>query len=207
MSVPGIPDYVPNHADRACDKLTSMFRGRMRIEGMLRSFANRSQKIEDTERRLLSAFANWSDVTHPDFLSFILDLIGKVVGEPRDGRTDSKYIPALKIRIMINRSDGTDPTIDAILDALGGTYEETDWYPACFIVTVYDPSHFLAFAGAMRDAKPIGVQMVLGYHDEPENVVRHDSTYGVPADAEYPPCGYSTSYVGGGPSDAHVEIV
>lgn len=196
----GIPDKVSTHVETAQDNLTSMFRGRKNIMGMVLAFVKRSQKLEDVQQTLLAAFANWQDDTLT--LSFLLDLIGKVVGESRNGRTDAQYIPALQIRIQINRSDGTNPSILNILDLLGGRFEAFDWYPACYEVTVMDAGHFEAIAADMEDAKPLGVQACIALHPNLDGALRLGSVTDTVGARGY---GSVTDVTAGG-SMSHVRV-
>lgn len=66
-----------------------------------------------------------------------LDLIGRIVGEARNGRDDPSYRVRLKARERINRSQGRTTDVLGMLTLLDpATFTITDTPPASFLVTM-----------------------------------------------------------------------
>lgn len=65
-----------------------------------------------------------------------LDIIGRFVGEARNGSDDATYRVRLKVRERINRSEGKSTDILAIFTLLGLSATITATPPASFLVTV-----------------------------------------------------------------------
>lgn len=103
------------------------------VQGFVRALATRLQQIENDYWSFLNAVILDN---HPMAGGpwAILDQIGAIVGEPRNGRTDADYVPALRLRIRINNSNGLAEDIIQIvaLVVLGAAYSE--WYPAAWEV-------------------------------------------------------------------------
>jgi hypothetical protein len=107
-----------------------------------------------------------------------LDGLGLVVGEPRNGRDDDQYRVALRVRIAVNRSNGKPEELLNVLNLIfEGALEAhlTEFYPAAFTIDLHNPAVspntpdvLIRF---LRDAKPAGVGMNLGYSVSP-----HDET-------------------------------
>lgn len=90
-----------NTVEEATDRLTSMFAESENLQKLVKMFVQELQEVEDA----LNTLSNSKDI---DNISGIwLDYIGKIVNEPRKGREDKDYRPALKLRIAINTANGT----------------------------------------------------------------------------------------------------
>jgi len=82
-----------------------------------------------------------------------IDLIGGLVGEPRAGRVDAIYLPAVMTRIRINRSQGRAADVIAVANLIypGAVYTE---YPIMsFVVQAFnlaDPNGFATDIGQTK---------------------------------------------------------
>lgn len=127
-----IPDKILDHEGDALELLTEQFKGRPVVEGLLKVFASRAQGIEDTvwatiEARLLASCVGvW------------LEAYGAIVGESRNGRSDTNYRKAIALRLLVNRSKGraVDVVAVATLAQTAATYREH--FPGAWEVTMYD---------------------------------------------------------------------
>ncbi len=91
-----------------------------------------------------------------------LDLIGRIVGEGRDGRADPGYRVRIKARIRVNQSFGLPSdllAVCALLDDALFTYRRTP--PAAYVITMDAPPSGFATATEMAallgEASPLGV--------------------------------------------------
>jgi len=67
--------------------------------------------------------AVWSVLTErwvPEAIGAQLDEMGEIVGEPRLGRTDAEYRPAIELRISLNQSGGEPERIIEFLRRIAG---------------------------------------------------------------------------------------
>ncbi len=101
-----------------------------------------------------------------EFTRMFLDTIGKIVGQPREGRDDETYRIWIRARVRLNKSGGTPEDILAVFAAItqGSTkivLEEQ--FPAGIVVrigssSIVDPVALLAI---LQQAKAAGVQAIL----------------------------------------------
>ena len=96
------------------------------VVALLTSFLLSVQQIEDTYDQLLNE--RGIDTA----IGAQLDVLGLIVGELRDNRLDEPYRSAIKLRIAINNSDGTEPVVVSLLKQLSSadTVIYQDVYPA-----------------------------------------------------------------------------
>lgn len=154
---------IPTASDlvtEGLDRLSSQFQESPVITELLKAFL---ESIRDTEDGLLQLLSERGISTA---IGVQLDLIGKIVNEPRMGRGDEDYRQALYIRIFINNSEGTP---NEILQALRISTQATrtdywEHHPASFHL-LSNGSVNDATAKAMKMAAPAGVGDVLVYSD------------------------------------------
>lgn len=138
--------------------LTSKHAGKPVIEGLLRALLKPAEALEALtfeviEKRRL-------DVAE----GVQLDVIGAIVGEAREGRSDEDYRAAIRLRIRINRSKGrTRDVLDVTALSLGPTgWTYRDVELAAFIVTAYELGAPVAKAlrAALAKTRAAGTQGV-----------------------------------------------
>lgn len=102
-------EYVDDHADQAVELLLEQFRDSERLHDLLRAYV---AQIEDLERVLwdMLTLRSLDDATGAQ-----LDGLGRIAAEPRSGRSDADYRAAIRVRLLILRSNGTLPEILRIL--------------------------------------------------------------------------------------------
>jgi hypothetical protein len=98
------------HVDRATSRLIMQFRDKPRIVAFVAAIANEVQQLENAAWDVLLLRA----LDNPLTSGAQLDMIGRVVGQAREGNSDAAYIPLLRARIKTNRSDGRTETLIAI---------------------------------------------------------------------------------------------
>ena len=110
-----VPSVDNTKVATATGLLTSSYAGKPVITGILTSLANRFQLLEQQTWSVINAYilANYP-IAGQDF-SVALDNIGAIIGEPRGGRNDAAYVPALYLRILVNRSDGSTASLIGIV--------------------------------------------------------------------------------------------
>ena len=112
-------------------RLTSMFAKTVTVTGLVKSYVNRVQELEDALWTVLNGRSLGTVVG-----GITLDVLGQLVGEPRNGRSDGWYTVALRLRILTNRSVGSTTSVFALLDAAepGAKWTFDEAYPAAFSV-------------------------------------------------------------------------
>jgi len=96
---------IDDYRDRAEGRFTSLYSHAEKLKALADIFAGRMQAMEDVFQQLLRE--RWVD----DAVGQQLDEMGAIVGEPRLGRTDRQYRPAIRLRIELNRSGGEPESV------------------------------------------------------------------------------------------------
>lgn len=128
------PVQITGHADRGAARQLAKLTGKPRLEAMLRSWLDTVQELEDV------VFAMRSMMLVSEATGWWLERLGKLVGQPREGRTDDVYRVWIAARTLVNRSSGTAPQLIAIVEALtpdGTAVYVEDQYPAAMVVHAY----------------------------------------------------------------------
>lgn len=135
------------------------------LENLLACWLGPVQTLEDSMQIVRSARSIDSSY------AFVLDLIGKIVGQPRNGATDAVYRRFLRARVLVNRSDTTGDVLiriaQAVLDDLGARVLVEPLPIASVIVHLLDAPVDDATAAGLRDllvrAKGPGVRLQVDY--------------------------------------------
>lgn len=152
--------HITDHADRMVDLLLQQFKSQPNFEALLRAWAITIQAVEDmlydmfTKRQVDTAFGKQ------------LDILGGIVGEVRNTRTDEPYRIAIKTKVLRNVSSGTPDSILLAFDLLTGPTDQTftfsESYPAEVDLYFRSPTGFSyttaqAYADVMHDLLPGGI--------------------------------------------------
>ncbi len=152
---------ITDHEDRAEQLIIERYR-KERIVALLRSWVARVQDLEDTfwDLHTKRALGSAEGAT--------LDLLGKIVGQPRDNRSDTVYRLWIAARILVNRSSGMPEQLIAIAKKLVGAEVAVrleEQYPAALTIyadEVTDGPSGVEIAKLLQLAKAAGVG--LQYH-------------------------------------------
>lgn len=128
--------YIPDHEQRALDKMPWYFRGKPRSEAFLREPLSAVQFLEDTIIDILIAGSL------EGARSYMLDNLGEVVGEQRGGFEDFEYRRFIAARILANRSPTTDEAVIKVFKILVGDGVQVrhfNTYPSGFALVSYSP--------------------------------------------------------------------
>jgi hypothetical protein len=148
------------HAAEAISHLIEFFRKGPRNQVVLQAIGAQIQELEDAFWDLLSAFDLASAV------GVQLDTLGKILGERRGGRADEDYRAALRVRILVNSSDGKIEQLYTIIlgmlpDAVASITEYQ--LPGLVVQVLADFSDVsvVTVAAMLRQAKAGGVRLDL----------------------------------------------
>lgn len=157
-AVNGVYSQNLEHAAEAYHNLISFFQ-KPRNQAVLEALAAQVQELEGELWDLNQAF----DIEDAEGQQ--LDFIGRLVGEARQGRTDTDYRKAVKVRILTNGSQGTHEELLAIVAALepATTSTFTEYYPSAVRLdyTVLGATTLAEIHRYLSHAKTAGVRLLL----------------------------------------------
>ena len=124
-----------NHVEEAKGNLVAQFKRKVTFEKFIEVYIRQIQELEAVDFQLLEERGVDTSI------GWQLDVLGKIVGEPRQGRSDSQYRAATKARIKLNLSNATAEDIIGLIRALAGDVRVLIWefFPASFIAQILDP--------------------------------------------------------------------
>jgi hypothetical protein len=145
---------ITDHEERGIARLIERYR-KPRVSALLGSWLAEAQALEDSYGELLD-----------DVVTRQIDVQGRIVGQPREGRSDAVYLLWIHARILVNRSSGTPPQILAIARAVSApALRLEEHYPAAIVLhsdAPFDGPSGAQLAKLLQEAKPAGV--ALYYH-------------------------------------------
>lgn len=103
---------ITTHEADALDRLPEQYRDRPKMQALVSIMGARSQELEDAFFDIIQN-GSLAEASGP-----VLDQIGDIVGQPRQGRNDQKYRVRLFAKIGQNVSKGTGEDLIAIFKAL-----------------------------------------------------------------------------------------
>lgn len=158
-AVNGVYSHNEEHAAEAISHLIQFFREGPRNQAVLTAVMEQVQEVEDVLWYLKSAFDVNTAVGEQ------LEFLGRRVGEGRQDRTDDEYRAAIRVRILVNMSEGTLPELLAICVGINptGTYIARELYPAALSIEAdtFDATSLAAAYRLLRAAKTCGVRLNL----------------------------------------------
>lgn len=158
-AVDGVYSHNAEHVDEAISHLIEFFRHGPRNQALLTALCTQVQEIEN---------ANWDHHNAFDVDTAVgdqLDLLGKRVGERRDDRSDSVYRTAIRVRILVNLSNGRVEELIAIALGISPSAVLTvrELYPASLAIefSTLGSSTFANAYRLLKKAKPAGVRLLV----------------------------------------------
>jgi hypothetical protein len=162
---------IEDHCAEGLALLLEQFKDKPRLAAVLCTLLERVQELDDAAfqvltERYLDAGADAQ-----------LDVLGRIVGEPRQGRTDDQYRPFLRARILINRSNGlTEEILHIVRVVLGedASFTLREEFPAAFTIVAGDAIAITpdSIIRLLQQAKAAGVRVLLEY-----SLVDDDATF------------------------------
>lgn len=152
------PRRYPRHVEEGLDLFIEQYKRKPYIEAWTRSYLKAIQELDDAIHTTI--IARW--------IAFAVgaqqDMIGRIVGEPRKGRSDAVYKIFLLARVFINRSRGrTQDVLDVLFLIAPIDLWFAEFFPASlFIELEEEPPHDpVLILTMLRDTKAAGVGLVL----------------------------------------------
>lgn len=163
---------ITDHVTQGLALLIDQYRNKPRIRAWVSSYLRRIQEQEDTiwdviDSRMLDNATNAQ-----------LDVLGRIVGQPRIGATDDDYRLFIRTKIRANRSRGLSvDIIEVVIAAMDGATESfryIELYPATILIDmVWQLDQLGVTPTFLRDivtfAKPSGVALAFHYSQSEED--------------------------------------
>ena len=158
-----------DHEGKMLARLAEEFR-KPRISSVLRGEAAQYQAIENAYWQLLTEFGVDTAI------GWALDVLGRIVGEPRQGALDADYRLRVRARIRVNRSDGTIEDVIEVVRLLIGsallpsaTIKLTEYYPAAFVLRItgliITPTQAQICSSFIKQARGAGIGSGFGWQE------------------------------------------
>ncbi len=153
--------HITDHADRAVNRLAQQYR-LPKLEAFLRALIHPLQAIEDVAWQLYTE--RFIDTA----IGAQLDLIGRIVGQPRLGYLDDDYRRLCRARIIVNRSNGNIPdlltVVTAVVNDPAAVIIVEPQYPGCIVFRINNVAVTAAVAdlviALLRKAASGGVRVI-----------------------------------------------
>lgn len=144
-----------NYVQQAQELLLYQFRNSPNILKYIEIFHDQIQELELEYFSMLDALGIETAVDYG------LDIIGKEVGEPRDGRSDEDYRSAILTRVFINNSSGTPEDVIAAAKQITGAtrVNYSAEYPAGIVLEVIG-AEYVSKAPTIKKTIPAGVDLI-----------------------------------------------
>lgn len=180
-------DKVDTHVQDGTDLLIDAFRRRAKFVAYQQTFLTQIQELEDA---VFDVIAKQSVIEVVDGFGtaegVFLDMIGRIVGEERQDKTDADYLPFIRAKVRANRSDGKINELIEILALILPDLELSSFdltYSSLSTMRVFVNSDLTsneldAVRRFMLLAVEATVDLRIQYNtDPPENTFSFSSTY------------------------------
>jgi hypothetical protein len=156
--------YQGEHTELALSYLLEEFKRLPRMEGMLSDLVDMIQGVEDLAWSVLTERSLDQVEGSGPAVGVQLDGLGRILGEPRAEKSDSVYRKFLRVRILVNNSDGKTEDLLEILDLIGSTgiYIQ-DLPPAHIYIQVFQTDDGDEVFRYLTEAKAAGVGLTFVY--------------------------------------------
>jgi len=165
-----VPELITTHVKDGLKRLMTQYKGKKNIEGILRTYLNQIQDLEDAIYPMLTML----DIDEAE--GAILDICGGIVGEQRYDFDDDIYRQLIKLRIFILTNYTTIQTAIEVYKVLAQTdsVNYVPLYPAAFALQANSANFLLSPAevyARMLQVTPAGVGLYLTASPVPEEDV------------------------------------
>lgn len=145
------------------------------LYGLLRAYLRAAQRVEDGTYSVLASRYPSQLSGYGPIANAQLDVLGTLVGELRNGRSDDAYLLGIKIRIKINTSRGLRADLFEIVRLItDAPFIYTDGGELAFQFDMSDLSEeqIAAIYSALVEARPAGYRAHLTYSSSDSDVLR-----------------------------------
>lgn len=152
------------YTDDSIEKLLWQYRDSSNLQGLLQSLTDQLLLVQD------DAFEIVENFSVEDAEGYLLDLVGKLVGENRNGRDDDEFRGGIILKTLLNTSNGTP---NRILESLALATNATrvrlwEHYPLGITYYTNGDRQIPNLSEAIKSISPVTVSTVIIFVD-PEN--------------------------------------
>lgn len=163
-------DDIPpdDHSPLGLARLIWQYRGEQpRLQAFLEAFLDEVQSIENAAFQVLTGVWPWTAIGNQ------LDVIGRIVVQPRYGMVDDEYRVFILGRIFVNKGDGQLPQFFELLDDILGItpVQAYEWWPAGFRIAVAGVSYPSPTIDLVYDLKGGGIYFEFVYSEQDEGTI------------------------------------
>jgi len=175
---------ITDHFEQAADKLIQRYKGKPRFAALLGTYIKQVQELEDATWQVVAS----RDVDTADDVR--LEILGRLVSQPRRGATTEQYRLYIKSKIAVNRSDGAPETLKSIARLLLGQGTTLTEYPMWETFEVKGPIDPViddpgVVTELLRDAHTAGVGFAFIAQAAADGFLFGDDTLGGQVDARH----------------------
>ncbi len=165
-----------NQVESGLEKLLYQFKEKTNITSILTTYLQQAQSTQENYEEMLDERSIFTAI------GVQLDMIGKLIGEERFGREDEEYRTAIFIKVSINSSDGTMPSIRQIVGTLTGLNDDqitfVEHYPAGVYIYLQTDDVNEALVDTVRKLLPVAVNLgYIGYGTNDLAFTPYDTEY------------------------------
>lgn len=169
-----IPSQIASHPEAAADLLTQRYRDKLVTVGVVKAITKPFDALEQASFDTLNG--RGLEVA----VGFWLDAIGKIVGEPRNGRDDEDYLASIRVRVRVNRSQGRATDLIAVALLLDSAATYLEYRPLSWEVEIYGTYRGGDFIRLLTQAKAATSYGVLHTSSlSASEIMRWDTRHGV----------------------------
>lgn len=154
---------IEDHVAQGLARLTSAFADALQFKALVATYLAEVQAAEDALCQLYFD----TRLDSPNCVGVIVDEIGKLVGQARNGVDDATYKVYIRARQRINRSNGRPEELYTIFQALGVTAMRFVQQPplgfTLYLDTPITAAQAAIYVGFLREARLAGVNGQLHY--------------------------------------------
>jgi len=157
------------------NRLISQYSAKTRIRAYLASFLSQVQDVEDALLQVLSIIQDLGSQVGAQ-----LDLIGRLVGQKRNGLSDADYLSWIRAKILVNRSAGRpDDVLRVLALTVPNVRTNLEFFPAAYLIKLagaltIDPVPLAALLGQVRGVG-INGQMLYSLADDTDTFTFADA--------------------------------
>jgi hypothetical protein len=120
-------EIIPNHAEIAVKLLIEQFKHSTNLHNLIKCYVNRMQELEN----VIQQFNSIKNINQA--FGKTLEILGSIVGQDREGRDDSNYRNAIRLKILLNHSYGQPEILILALKSLVNAkrIKYAEFFPAC----------------------------------------------------------------------------
>jgi hypothetical protein len=164
---------IPVRRNIALSRLLAQYENDEALRAIVANYADEGQELETAILDVVATrFVDYA-------FGIVLDMLGSVVGEGRQGRTDAVYQTWIKARIRANRSRGLASDLIEVLQLIGADVQAVDDVPPAGLRVAVGPAtegYLIAqYAAIANECRAGGVSLDFEYATDEDGFIFDDA--------------------------------